>query len=94
MQTIEVQPQQQASEQTTNMMPSDLSPHSDIAVEKDTDDKEIIDQYCGQVYTRKGMNDCRVYFVITRNLDVHRTVRLVTTMVKKRFHFHSHVASM
>ena len=66
----------QASEQTTNVMPSELSPHSDIAVEveEDTEDKEIIDQYCGQVYTRKGMNDCRVYFVITRNLDADRTV--------------------
>ena len=37
-------------------------------------DKEIFDQYCGQVYTRKGMNDCRVHFVITKNLDAHRTV--------------------
>ena len=65
----------QASEQTTNVIPSEL-PHSDIAVEveEDTGDKEIIDQYCGQVYTRKGMNDCRVYFVITRNLDADRTV--------------------
>ena len=65
----------QASEQTTNVIPSEL-PHSDIAVEveEDTEDKEIIDQYCGQVYTRKGMNDCRVYFVITRNLDADRTV--------------------
>ena len=66
----------QASEQTTNVMPSELSPYSDIPVEveEDTEDKEIIDQYCGQVYTRKGMNDCRVYFVITRNLDADRTV--------------------
>ena len=37
-------------------------------------DKEIIDQYCGQVYIKKGVNDCRVYFVITRDLDAHRAV--------------------
>ena len=40
-------------------------------------DKEIFDQYCGQVYTRKGMNDCRVHFVITKNLDAHRTVSIL-----------------
>ena len=76
MQTIEVQPQQQASEQNTNVMPSELPPHSDIPVEveEDTEDKEIIDQYCGQIFIKRGLNDCRVYFVITRNLDAHRTV--------------------
>jgi len=36
--------------------------------------KEIFDQYCGQVYTRKGVKDCKVQFVITKNLDAHCTV--------------------
>ena len=72
--------QLQASEQTTNVMPPELSPHSDIAVEVKKDTEEIIEQYCGQVYTRKGMNDCRVYFVITRNLDAHRAVSVCIFM--------------
>ena len=72
--TIPVQPQQPASEQTTDKEPSELSFHSEGEVEGSVQDKEIFDQYCGQVYTKKGVNDCRVYFVITRNLDAHRTV--------------------
>ena len=72
--TIQVQPQQAASEQTTDAVPSELSPHSEGEVEGSEQNKEIFDQYCGQVYTKKGVNDCRVYFVITRNLDAHRTV--------------------
>ena len=72
--TVQVQPQQPASEQTTNTVPSELSLHSEREVEGSQQDKEIIDQYCGQVYTKKGVNDCRVYFVITKNLDAHRTV--------------------
>ena len=72
--TIQGQPQQAASEQTTDTVPSELSPHSEGEVEDSEQNKEIFDQYCGQVYIKKGVNDCRVYFVITRNLDAHRTV--------------------
>jgi len=39
-------------------------------------DKQIFDQYCDQVYTCKGVNDCTVHFVVTKNLDVHRTVSM------------------
>ena len=73
-QTIQVQPHQAASEQTTETVPSDLSPHSEGKVEGSEQDKEIFDQYCGQVFIKKGIKACRVYFVITRNLDAHRTV--------------------
>ena len=75
-QTIQVQPQQTASEETTDTVPS--SPHSEGKVEGSEQNKEIFDQYCGQVYIKKGVNDCRVYFVITRNLDAHRTVSIDT----------------
>ena len=73
-QTIQVQPHQAASEQTTETVTSDLSPHSEGKVEGSEQDKEIFDQYCGQVFIKKGIKACRVYFVITRNLDAHRTV--------------------
>ena len=68
--TIQILPQQSASEQTTDTEPSDLSPHS----EGSEQNKETFDQYCGQVYIKRGVKDCRVYFVITRNLDAYRTV--------------------
>ena len=74
--TIQVLPQQSLSEQTTDIVPSELSLHSEGEDEQSEQDEETIDQYCGQVYTKKGTNDCRVYFVITRNLDAHRTVRI------------------
>ena len=68
VQTIQVQP---ALGQTT-----DPSVHSEGAVvdTEGTEQGEIFDQYCGQVYTKKGANHCKVHFVITRNLDAHRTV--------------------
>ena len=72
--TIQVMPQQPLSEQITDIVPSKLSLHSEGEVEQSEQDEEIFDQYCGQVYTKKGVNDCRVYFVISRNLDAHRTV--------------------
>ena len=72
--TIQVQPQHSASERTTETAPSDASPHCEGEVEGSEQDKVIFDQYCGQVYIKRGVNDCRVYFVITRNLDAHRTV--------------------
>ena len=74
--TIQVLPQQSLSEQTTDIVPSELSLHSEGEVERSEQDEEIFDQYCGQVYIKKGVNDCRLYFVITRNLDAHRTVSI------------------
>ena len=76
--TIQALEQQSASEQTTDIVPSELSPHSQGEVERPEQDKEIVDQYCGQVYIKRGVNDCRVYFVITKNLDAHRTVSMGT----------------
>lgn len=70
VQTIHVQPKQLAS------TGSELSTQSEGAVEGLEKDKQIFDQYYGQVYTCKGVNDCRVHFVITKNLEPHRTVRL------------------
>ena len=70
--TIQVQPLQAASEQTTDTC--ELSLHSEGEIEGSEHDKEVFDQYCGQVYVKRGVNDCRVYFVVTRNLDAHRTV--------------------
>ena len=67
VQTIQVQP---VSEQTTDPTPSTCSEETAVYISQD----KILDQYCGEVYTSRGVNDCRVYFVITRNLDVHRTV--------------------
>ena len=34
------------------------------------------EQYCGQVFTSRGINDCTVYFVITKSLDAHCTVSM------------------
>ena len=72
-QTIQVQSQQAASEETTDTVP-DLSPHREGKVEYSEQDKEIFDQYCGQVFIKRGKKACIVYFVITRNLDAHRRV--------------------
>ena len=74
-----MQIKQLAPRTTTNTETSTISTASAGAVESleiAGHDKEIFDQYCGQVYTRKGVNDCRVHFVITKNLDVHRTVSI------------------
>ena len=75
--TIQILEQQSASEKTTDTASSNLSPHSQ-EVERPEQDEEVFDQYCGQVYIKRGVNDCRVYFVITRNLDAHRTVSMGT----------------
>ena len=70
VQTIRVQP---SSQQTTDQA---SSTHSEAAVvdTEGTGQDTIFEPYCGQVYIKKGVNDCRVYFVITRNLDAQRTV--------------------
>ena len=70
VQTIQVQP---ALGQTTDQASSTHSERVAVVTEGTEQDK-IFDQYCGQVYIKKGVNDWRVYFVITRNLDSHRTV--------------------
>ena len=70
VQTIQVQP---ALGQTTDPASSTHSEGAAVDTEGTEQDK-MFDQYCGQVYTKKGVNDCRVYFVITRNLDAQRTV--------------------
>ena len=74
--TIYVQSMQQASAQTTDSEVPQPSNQSEETVEGLENDKQIFDQYCGQVYTCKGVNDCKVHFVITKNLDPHRTVSL------------------
>ena len=84
-----VQPYPPTSVQTTHDLPKQLAPANTETSTLSTPsvgavesleiaghDKEIFDQYCGQVYTRKGVNDCRVHFVITKNLDAHRTVSI------------------
>ena len=71
VQTIQVQPP--AMGQTTDQASLTHSEGATVDTEC-TEQNKIFDQYCGQVYTKKGVNDCRVYFVITRNLDAHRTV--------------------
>ena len=75
VQTIHVLPKQLVS--TDSELPK-VSTQSEGDTEGLEDDKQIFDQYCGQVYTCKGINDCRVHFVITRNLDPHRTVSMPT----------------
>ena len=66
--------EQSASGHTIDLLPQ-LPPHSEAEDTEGTGQgKEIFDQYCGQVYIKKGIKACRVYFVITRNLDAHRTV--------------------
>ena len=70
VQTIQVQP---ALGQSTDPASSTHSEGAAVDTEGTEHDK-MFDQYCGQVYTKKGVNDCRVYFVITRNLDAQRTV--------------------
>ena len=84
-----VQPSPSNSVQTTQEQsaPGQIIslPHSEGSVEDiegTGQGEEIFDQYCGQVYIKKGVKDCRVYFVITRNLDAHRTVS------KPIFHSH------
>ena len=78
VQTTHDQPKQLASRKTADSEHSTLSIQS-VAVEGLEDaahDEDIIDQYCGQVYSNKGVNDCKVHFVITKNLDAHRTVSI------------------
>ena len=72
--TIHDQSMQQASAQATDSEVPKLSTQSEETVEGLENNKQIVDQYCGQVYTCKVVNDCRVHFVITKNLDAHRTV--------------------
>ena len=76
--TFRDQPKQLASRTTANTETSTLStPSGAVAnLEIAGHDDDIIDQYCGQVYSNKGVNDCRVHFVITKNLDAHRTVSM------------------
>jgi len=79
VQTIHVLPKQLVS--TDSELPK-VSTQSEGDTEGLEDDKQIFDQYCGQVYTCKGINDCRVHFVITKNLDPHRTVSMPLCMYK------------
>ena len=72
--SLQTTQEQSASGHTIDLLP-ELPPHSEVEDTEGTGQlKEIFDQYCGQVYIKKGIKDCRVYFVITRNLDAHRTV--------------------
>ena len=71
--TIHMQPKQLVS--TDSELPK-LSTLSEGVTEGLENDRQIFDQYCGQVYTCKGVNDCRVHFVVTKNLDAHRTVSM------------------
>ena len=76
VQTTHDQPKQLASANTEISSLSTPSVGAVESLEIAGHDKKVFDQYCGQVYTRKGVNDCRVHFVITKNLDAHRTVRI------------------
>ena len=72
--SLQTTQEQSASGHTIDLLP-ELPPHSEVEDTEGTGQrKEIFDQYCGQVYIKKGIKACRVYFVITRNLDAHRTV--------------------
>ena len=77
--TIRDQPRQLASRNTAASDLTQLSTPS-VGVAENLEiaqhEKEIFDQYCGQIYTRKEVNDCRVHFVVTKNLDAHRTVSI------------------
>ena len=61
MQTIHDKPKQLTSTSATDMEVSNppLGTVESIAGHE----QEVFDQYCGQIYTRKGTNDCRVHFV-------------------------------
>lgn len=77
--TLHDQPRQLASRNTTASDLIELSTPSVGVVENleiAQHEKEIFDQYCGQIYTRKEVNDHRVHFVVTKNLDAHRTVSI------------------
>jgi len=69
MQTI--QAKQLASTGTTR---TEVSNPSVGTLESIAGPDRIFDQYCGQIYTRKGTNNWRVHFLITKNLDAHRSV--------------------
>ena len=72
--SLQTTQEQSASGHTIDLLP-ELPPHSEVEDTEGTGQhKEIFDQYCGQVFIKKGIKDCRVYFVITKNLDAHRTV--------------------
>ena len=72
------QPRQLASTRTTDTEVSNPSVAAVERLEIAGQDKKIFDQYCGQIYARKGKKDCRVHFVITKNLDAHRSVSVPT----------------
>ena len=67
-----------ASTRTTDTEVSNPSVAAVESLEIAGQDKKIFDQYCGQIYARKGKKDCRVHFVITKNLDAHRCVSVPT----------------
>ena len=85
------QPKQLASANTETSTLSTPSVGAVESLEIAGHDKEVFDQYCGQVYTRKGVNDCRVHFVITKNLDAHRTVSIPITYVHTRSNLSSSI---
>jgi len=72
------QPRQLASTRTTDTEVSNPSVAAVESLEIAGQDKKIFDQYSGQIYTRKGKNNCRVHFVITKNLDAHCSVSVPT----------------
>ena len=89
VQTIHDQPKELALTKTTDTELSIPAVEAVESLEIAGYDKEIFDQYCGQVYTRKGVNDCRVHFVITKNLDAHRTVSILLVYMPSWMEFFS-----
>lgn len=86
-QSHRVQPYPPTSKQTYNYQPKQLTSRktTDLELSRAVDSletvehyKDISSQYCGQVYIRKRFKDFRVDFVITRNLDAHRSVSMPT----------------
>ena len=72
--SLQTTQEQSASGHTIDLL-HELPPHSEVEDTEGTGQcKEISDQYCGQVFIKRGKKACIVYFVITRNLDAHRAV--------------------
>lgn len=72
VQTTDHQPERLKSRETTDSQPSKSGAIEGLQIVEH--DKESIYQYCGRIYTSKEVNDYRVHFVITKNLDAHCTV--------------------
>jgi len=72
------QPKQLTSARTTDAEVSNPSVAAVESLEITGQNKETFDQYCGQIYARKGKKDCKVHFVITKNLDAYHSVSVPT----------------